>query len=592
MTSFISSVSIDNYRSFSQECRVALGPLSSLVGYNNAGKSNILNAIEWLVSNGSLSEQDFNKKDSAVVVFAEIKNISNQSLARLGDTHRRRVEKYINQEKLLIKRSQEEPGTKATANKLALYNPEEEIWDENPSGIDAAIKRLFPDVIRINAMDDAAADASKAKTSSTIGKLLKEVSGSIIDRHQQEVDSSLGVVRGQLSAEGVDRFAALNEIDERMNASVASFFPRVSVKLDIPVPDMEELFGSGTIKIYEDDAEIGRPIQYYGHGSQRSVQMALIKLLADIRASSQNEDNPAPRLLLIDEPELYLHPFAIDVLFEAFKILAESGYQVVYSTHSGQLIDKSIAPSVVLVRKSADLGTYVRKPLTEAVHEVVNKPEHLQEVIYSLSQATQIFFSEKVLVVEGKTEQRLIPLLYRFFNGKVLGVNHIGITGLAGKDLIPKAHRVLSAMDIPSKFVADLDFAFKLASASEFLSSEDVSYKALLAILKDLETRGSILLDDKGHPKSKKAPCTAEEAYHILATTDGASEHIERIHDKLLEYNIWVWPLGSIEHHIGNDSKDELGLIRYMEKLRTHGVEATCPDPGGICRFISWIDEK
>ncbi|WP_110669928.1 ATP-dependent nuclease [Salinicola halophilus] len=591
METFIANITIINYRSFSQECQIVLGPLTSLVGYNNAGKSNILNAIEWLISNGSLSEQDFNNCEAPVVVSAEIEGVSECSLGRLGSTHRKKIEKYIRDDKLVIKRVQAEPGLRATANKWSLLDPETEEWDENPAGIDAAIKKLFPDAIRINAMDDAAADASKAKTSSTIGKLLKEVSGAVVEKHQGEVDSTLGVVRDQLSAEGIGRFSALNDIDEKMNESVSTFFPRVSVKLDIPVPDMEEMFGSGTIKIYEDNAEIGRPITYYGHGSQRSIQMALVKLLADIRASSQDQENPSTRLLLIDEPELYLHPFAIDILFEAFKSLTHAGYQVVYSTHSAQLIDKSIAPSVVLVRKSPERGTYVRKPLTIAAHEVVNKPEHLQEIIYSLSQATQIFFSETVLVVEGKTEQRIIPLLYQSLNSKALAVNHIGVADLSGKELFPKAHRILSSMDIPFKFVADLDFAFKLAHENDFLDSSDSDYQALLAILKSLEVQQLIALDDKGHPKTKKSPCSAEEAYHLLATQPEAHQHVRNIHQKLLEHEIWVWPLGSIENHIGNDSKDELGLVRYMDQLRSHGVEAICPDPEGTRRFVTWIDE-
>ena len=559
-----------------------------MVGYNNAGKSNVLNALEWLISNGSLVEDDFFDKEQPVEVVAKITGVSEGVLSRLEGGHRKKIEKYVYEESITIMRKQDEPGAKASTNKLWFYKSDERGWDFNPTGIDAAIKKLFPDTIRINAMEDAASDASKAKSTSTIGKLLKEVSESVVLRYQHEVDETLGAVRNSLSAEGDTRFDGLTAIDGKINESIGAFFPRVSGKLDIPVPDLEELFGSGTLKIYEDGAEEGRPIQYYGHGSQRSVQMALVKLLADIKGD-RNQDC-STKLLLIDEPELYLHPFAIDVLMEAFQKLSSDGYQIIYSTHSSQLINKDNYGSTILVRKSKEEGSFIRKPLSVVVRDVVDKPEHCQDLIYSLSHASQIFFSEKVVVTEGKTEKKILPALYSAVNGSSMPVNHIGLTSLNGKDIYPKAHKIFKLMDLPVKFVADLDFAFKLASNDEFIASDDPDYLSLLAHLKELEDNGEILLDERGLPKSKKAPCPAEEAYRKLAEKDGAVPHVIGLHEKLLSYDIWVWPKGSIEDHVGNESKSELGLLKYVRSLQQQGVAETCPDPEAVARFVSWID--
>lgn len=588
MHSYIKEISISNYRSFRQCCTIPLGNLTALVGYNNAGKSNILNALEWLITNGSLAENDFSCQDLPIEIVAEIVNVDEAVLQRLGTTHRRKIETFVFEEKVKIKRIQSVPGDKSTNNKFWLWDENAQDWRHNPAGIDAAMKKLFPDVIRINAMEDAASDASKAKSTSTIGKLLKLISGELIERHQNDVDETLGQVRNSLSAEGSDRFDGLKNIDTKINESIGMFFPRVSVKLDVPVPSLEELLGSGTIKIYEDDSIEGRAINYYGHGSQRSVQMALIKLLADMRSTAG--DSFTAQLILIDEPELYLHPFAIEVLMDAFKALSEDGYQVAYSTHSAQMISRESCGSTILVRKNAENGTFIRKPLSYVINDVVDKPEHCKEIIYSLSCASQIFFSEKVIVTEGKTEKRVLPEIYRFMTGSSMGVNHIGLASLNGKDIYPKAQKIFSLLDMPAKFVADLDFAFALASRGEILEKEDPDYLALLVLLEELKSEGEIGLDDKGHPKNKKAPCAAEEAYRKLVAKEGAGQHINSIHEKLIENNIWVWPKGTIEDHIGNESKNELGLLKYVGRLKDSGVDEVCPDPHGVRRFINWID--
>ena len=49
-----------------------------------------------------------------------------------------------------------------------------------------------------------------------------------------------------------------------------------------------------------------------GHGAQRSIQMTLIRHLADLKLN--NQEQATTTLLLIDEPELYLHPQAIEIL--------------------------------------------------------------------------------------------------------------------------------------------------------------------------------------------------------------------------------------------------------------------------------------
>lgn len=62
---------IRNYRSVRDQVpdeAIALGGLDCLVGKNNAGKSNILEAIRYLVEGGSLTDADHYGRDETLVV--------------------------------------------------------------------------------------------------------------------------------------------------------------------------------------------------------------------------------------------------------------------------------------------------------------------------------------------------------------------------------------------------------------------------------------------------------------------------------------------------------------------------------------------
>lgn len=113
-----------------------------------------------------------------------------------------------------------------------------------------------------------------------------------------------------------------------------------------------------------------------GSGAQRAIQMALIRLLADIRKT--RDQDLARRLLLIDEPEIFLHPQGVRGLREALHVLSKSGYQVVFTTHSPLMVSRDNAPETVIVRRSRENGSEVRIPMgaavAQAMAEVSTKP--------------------------------------------------------------------------------------------------------------------------------------------------------------------------------------------------------------------------
>lgn len=281
MSHKLSEVVIRNFRSCI-DTELKLSGYTPLIGYNNAGKSNALTAIQWLLKKTSFGPKDFFDQQSSVEVIGVVEGISQDLLDQMNASHRASIENYITDEKLKIRRVQATPNAKASDIKISVWNDAEQDWVPNPNGIDNALKSLLPEPIRIGAMENAAEDASKAKSTTTIGKLLAEFLEPVKAAHEVELAGHLGEVSRRISSDGDMRFGELAVIDQNVNRKIDDLFPGMSLKLHFDTPTFDELIKSGSIKVYENQDQ-GRDFSSYGHGAQRSIQMALVQYLAEVK---------------------------------------------------------------------------------------------------------------------------------------------------------------------------------------------------------------------------------------------------------------------------------------------------------------------
>lgn len=577
MSHFIEELKIINFKSC-KNLTVKLTPYTPLVGYNNAGKSNILDAIEWLLRERLLESEDYNNSSEPIVIEGIICGVTEEIFTRLSDEHRPPLKPYIQDDKVKIRRTQPVNASKKSDIKLEVFSFDTGDYRSNPRGIWNAIKALFPEPIKIGAMENAAEDAAKAKTSSTIGKLLKELCVSINGSHSRIVNKHLNAISRRMEAEGSRRIYELNNIDDSINRKIENLFPGISLKLHFEVPSFEEIFNSGTVKVYEENFA-GRDISSYGHGAQRSVQMALIQHLAEVK---QDVDSPTTTLLLIDEPELYLHPFAIEQVREALHVLSIHGYQVIFSTHSAQMITADKAQHTLLVRKNELRGTHVRKRLKDALENVVPDAVAQAAHLFSLSQATQFLFANKVILTEGKTELRLLPFVYQTIKQKTLGQNNIALIETGSVDSIGKTIKILNEMDLPAQAIVDLDYVFKGAIHNNFIEEDDADLQTLRDLLQSLhrdkliEMRGAI-------PNAKHCA--------VMAADPRSYDPISSLKAKLQDHNIWLWSKGAIEEHLGLRGKNENEWARFKTEVETRagGLANVCHDFDSVHECIEWL---
>jgi putative ATP-dependent endonuclease of OLD family len=588
----LAHISIANFRSC-KNVGLPLGDFTPVVGYNNAGKSNILTAIEWLIEPSALTAGDFFDPNVAIVVEGKVTGISAELIGKMPANQQGQVKRYIVENQLRFRRVLPSPGG-VKAVKLEVRDPEvkveqdEKAWVPNPAGIPEALKALFPESIRVHAMQDAADDVAKQTKGNTIGKLIADVIEPVRKLHEGDLREALKGIADKFSADGAKRADQLKAFDDEATASLSDLFPGLQLKLDVPLPEIPDLFKNGTVRVIEAQGGVtfSRTFAALGHGAQRCIQMALIRYLAEKKADT---DDGRRKLLLIDEPELYLHPQGIEQVQHALKTLSTGRYQIIFSTHSPMMLDRDHAPHAVMVRKPDHAtGTLARKPLATAVKEAIDDAGHAARVVFDLGHAAHLFFSDRVILTEGKTEQVLLPLLYEGFLRRKPRADRTGIVPVGGSANFYNTHRVLSVMEMEVRILADLDYAF--LHAKRITGKADApDLDAVKAILSDLQKIHQFPLAD-GLPKNEqKNGWTAAAAWALFAKDPRGAKIASEQHEILKAHGIWIWKNGSIEDVLGVANKGE-EIIRDMElelpKLKAADFKMQFPE---VADFLDWI---
>jgi predicted ATPase len=588
MTHLLSEISIKNFKSIIDES-FELSAFTPLVGYNNAGKSNMLESIKWLLRKSALSETAFHDKTQAVEMKGRISGISEIILEQLADNQRASIEPFLFTDSLYIKRIQAQPSIPVGQIRLLVKDPANvgtaNEWRANPTGLDQALQALFPEPIQIGAMENSEEDVSKSKNTTTIGKLLSEIIGPIQASYSTQVQTALDGIKDLLDADGISRATELNDFDTAVNGKVESFFPGVNIKVHVPTPELKEVFSKGTIKVFENLNPDGRDVSALGHGAQRSIQMALVRHLADIKRESGEQASNT--ILLIDEPELYLHPQAIEILRDALKTLSAQGYQVIFSTHSPFMITSKDVENTLLIRKNDTRGTHKRNSLKAAIPAVVTAAPSQLELVFSLSHSSNILFSERVILAEGTTENRLIPAIIQKVTSRTIGLHKTALVSMGGSGNTRKAMLVLRTMDIPTKAIVDLDFALRHGERDGFLSVGDADVAAMKTHMTTIAPAHSITLNN-GWPTNSSM--SAADAFRILASEAAIQANLVSLKAKMEAAGIYVWTKGTIEDHLGGISKNETGWANFNSRLETEDLNVILPnDHTEIASLVAWL---
>lgn len=564
----IKNVHIKNWRSI-KEIELEYQKVMIFIGQNNHGKSNLLSALLFFFGEIKYDDLDFNQNADELFVEVTFSNLDdfdkNQFKKYLTTENGIKVRKTANKSGQFSYNGYVQAPTEGwlkeenisnylkreIASQLPLYNliPSDgritkeiflnainqyieqhhtsitfsyELENTNFLGLKNVAKGIFGSVFYIPSVKSAS-DELNLKGSTLFNQLYSSVIQKMSETNQDYKEAKNKIVTMVNSLNKTDehgnintsRPPELNLFERRLEQELSSWNTKIDV--EITPPNFDDVFKVGT-SVWVNDG-IKTDISRKGHGLQRALIFALIKTWANIiREERENattiseEEHPNRQTsnsayFIFEEPELYLHPQAQRELFSSLVLLSASENQILLCTHSSSFIDLNMYKSICIVKKENDkIGTTILQCKTDLFSNA-NDKKNFDLVHWLNPERSELFFSKKVVLVEGLTEKTAIPFL-----AKKLNVFRYDYTLIecGSKDAFAPYIELLNKFRLPFVVVYDKDhqadknpdgIASADKSSKRIEDAIDPNFGSSIILENDIEEEIGII--DKSNKKSK-----------------------------------------------------------------------------------------
>lgn len=518
---------IQNFRKL-KDVEIPFSDATFLIGANNAGKTTTLDAIERLLEiKSTFTKEDLSRyydsntgseidEDGDIIVEGEFRDVSSAILnergfkkerlftyeedgvtkygffyrvrwtAQDGKTHREMkmhtltlkeefadcnspqsyIEAGISAEhfaEMDLNTILSSKANKEIRNKIPeLWDvSDEEEWFENPGGIAPNVINKLPKFLRIEA--NTMSEELSNKAGSSMIKILSTLFDSLCDQSQnfQEAVRALTLLEEEMDP--TDPSKEFGRLMQDLNTVVDSVFPRSKIDVKANLSSKEALKPIFEIAMA---SNVKTSVDLQGTGMVRSVVFALLKYRKQ-RETDRDDDI----IIGFEEPELYLHPNAANSMRNTIYNLSTGKTQIVSTTHSPFMIDLSQRPKQVLDSFSTTDREYARVFCfnhSEALKAIQEDDRVRVKMIQKIDDyVARVFFANKVIVVEGDTEDVVFKQTIKVMPDKVRKEidSNYQIIKATGKATIISFVRYLKAMNVDVFVVHDEDSVNPRAAA-------------------------------------------------------------------------------------------------------------------------------
>jgi len=396
----IYSISIRNYRPFKVLGETRLGPLATIVGKNDAGKSSILRAIQLFFEDKPKIESedthDMANPDEDVIIEIAFTDIPETIQIEEGIETSFQEEMLLDQEgRLRIRKTY--PRNDLTKVKISLIT-----WDfqnEHFAGLVNLKERELNSRCQQAGIDVSKAgrgltnkskrEKLRAKANeagiplgefelvvSPKGDLWKCIKSHLPDFQLFEAETKINVSETSFQSpfRPIIKMAAEQQevadvrsnftgaIEEALQREVDKIFERLKRHTsDLTTLRVKPTFSwdkAVSIDILaKDNCGIEKPLDKRGSGIRRLLMVAFFQYLAEKR-----DESTSNFIFGVEEPENNLHPGLQRELAYSFRQLADMGYQIIITSHSPVFAGASPIEDLTLIVREGGVARSIRSP--------------------------------------------------------------------------------------------------------------------------------------------------------------------------------------------------------------------------------------
>ncbi|WP_437828575.1 ATP-dependent nuclease [Niallia taxi] len=432
--------SVKNYKVFSERFTIDFSNenIVILTGRNNTGKSTFLEAINQFylptTAKGKIPTDCYSNQDETKIIELEAEFMINEETNETVTI----IKKYANDNGKYY----DSEGKEIKA-KHELRQRLEDVLHNSPyyitpymstEEIDKQIQEIYSQIITSELLN--------------LENLEAEEDGGDLKKEYDELKRSLPKLLGKLKSK---TDLSLMEVNKNVTKNLQTVFSNNHLNLSVIGGESNGFTVSDIVKSTSTSILIGNqqnkdmPLSTQGTGIQRMSLIYIIQNLIEHGLLGLNNN----KMLLIDEPEAFLHP-------EAVRALSRSLYSIgnrmplIISTHSPILIDLSKNHTSIQVFRVGHTQAIELFQSSTSKFDA-NDVKNMKILNYVDSYVNEFFFADKIIIVEGDTEY--IALKY-FIREKNINLH---VIRARGKATICTLMKVLNQFGTPYYILHDID---------------------------------------------------------------------------------------------------------------------------------------
>lgn len=468
---YISRVVVRNFRNF-EHLDLNLEPgITTIIGENNTGKTNLLQAIRLAVDanlssyHRTMTQDDFHRqvsilKPQQIVVSLEFSGFtgteSDNALVchwMTGDDCARLTYRFLPRQHVIQAHNNDEEIQDLSLNDYHWtlsgggdpeIDPATVEWHEK-IGTAASFSELQQFAVEyLPALRDVTRDLRNSRRS-PLNKLLTTT-----PVPQDEQDQVVGII-GNANDQVLEKSTTLSAMGDGIHDSYAETVGeahQIDVQLGMLPASFESIFRNLTL-LLGNEALDSFSSDRNGLGLNNILYTSMLVQYFENRIEDESK---CGQLLMVEEPEAHLHPQLQRVLYS---VLSQKHFQALLTSHSSHISSHAPLDSIVLLTNTGGAATAASN-LTQAADLDPDEIADLERFLDATR--STLLFARKLLLVEGPAELFLLPPLIKEVLEIDLDREGISVVSIHGKHFQSYA-KLFNSEAMPKKvaIIADRD---------------------------------------------------------------------------------------------------------------------------------------
>lgn len=440
---------IKHYRSI-EEATIDFGKNTPVIlfGANNAGKSNVLKAIDCLLGEKYTPYVEFLDSD---YFFRDKEKYPQISFSAYFDGNIR--DDYPSSNSIHFSTNHQFYHYKDKAQENLLTESTFHYEDGQQMFLKPKDREKCQ-LVLIDATRDISRQLSYFSKYSILSRMAKKMHDVVTAEAKEKLEDYFNNLKETF--ESVPEYSDFRKrLQDTFESNIDGF--QHKLEIDLSAYDPNNLFHS--LRIIAKEGENVRAFDEFGTGEQQILLMSFVKAYAETFTGESF-------VLGIEEPEAHLHPLAQRWLSKNITNISKGSVQVILTTHSPEFLDIKNLSGFVKVYKNDGITKIIQhsaKSLSMSCmllksNEEKTSEDSILEFYKTKTFYDQLrgFFARKLILVEGPTELFSLPNYFKNC-GYDLIKNGVEIINCRGKNQITRNYRLFKSYDYECFCLFDAD---------------------------------------------------------------------------------------------------------------------------------------